>query len=66
MLIFNMENIEMIVNLMDTMFQKKLQKKVIVTRHPWSIHKPPWLVDWLIETHGWQMVSTNLFTVYTV
>ena len=46
MLIFNMENIEMIVNLMDTMFQQKTPKKVILTHHPRSIHKPPWLVDW--------------------
>jgi len=41
MLIFNMENIEMIVNLMDAMFQQKNPKKVILTHHPRSIHKPP-------------------------
>ena len=48
MLIFNMENIEMIVNLMDTMFQKKTPKKVELS------------LD-IRETDGWQMVSTNLF-----
>lgn len=61
MLIFNMENIEMIINLMDTMFQKKLQK---------GDYHSPFVVNWqasfrLIETDEWQMVSINLFTLYT-